>query len=380
MPTHGDDLIRWSFAHGSRFIDGLGDNFDPNYYANQSRDDGFAYGDLLRLDGGALSVIMTGWDSGYAYDRSANTATRVTFSGIEQVYGGNGNDVFRAGGITQALDGWRGVSFFGGGGNDNIVTSRFDDFVDPGDGNDIVSCGYGSDHVDASRGNDTINGGPGGDNIRWGGGDASWLSPGDDVLTGGEGYDLVNLWAHYGSADGTPGTTVDIDVIRADGAMTGTGTVRINAAGDTDTASFRGFELGWTHQGNDTIDASGAQVLGDRGILWGARWGDDRLTGSSGDDTLEGGPGADMLRGGAGDDLIVCADSFYDLGAPGDGEMDTIIFRAGDGHDTVTGFDAGLDTLDLGGASYSARETANGTLLTLDSANTILIYGVFDIL
>ena len=380
MPTQGDDLIRWSYAHGSQFIDGLGDNFDPNYYANQSRDDGFAYGDLLRLDGRAMNIMMTSWDSGFAYDRAVNTSVRVTFDGIEQIYGSNGNDVFRAGAITQALEGTRGVSFFGGGGNDNIATSSFDDFVDPGDGNDVVFCGNGNDHVDASRGNDTVNGGAGNDNIRWGGGDASWLAPGDDLLTGGDGHDLVNLWAHYGSGEGTPGTFVDIDVVRADGAMTGTGTVRVNEAGDTDTVRFRGFELGWTHEGNDTIDASGAEVRGEQGILWGARWGNDQLTGSSGNDTLEGGPGTDTLRGGGGDDLITCGDSFYDLGAPGDGETDTIIFRAGDGHDTVSAFDAGLDILDLGGASYEVTETSEGTLITLDASSTILIYGTYDIL
>lgn len=378
MPTQGNDLIRWGFGDGSVFIDGLGDSFDSNYYVGQNRDDGFDTGDLLRLDGGAMRIIMSSWDAGYASERSVGTRARVTFDGIEQVYGGDGNDVFRAGQVTEALEGWRGVSFFGGRGNDDFVGSRFDDFIDPGDGNDVVRGGYGNDHVDASRGADTVYGGPGGDNIRWGGGNAAWLSPGDDVLSGGGDHDLVNLWAYYGDEDGAPGTQVSIRIVRTDGAMTGTGTVQVDGAGNTDTARFQGFEQGWTHQGNDTIDAGDAQVRGSLGILWGARWGDDVLIGSRGNDTLEGGPGADTLAGGAGDDVIATADSFYDLGTAGDGDADTIIFRSGDGHDTVSGFDTGVDLLDLGGLAHDVEETGTGTLITLNTGDSILLYGVFD--
>lgn len=91
-----------------------------------------------------MNIMMSSWDAGTAYDRGVSTSVCVTFDGIEQIYGSNGNDVFRAGAITEALDGTRGVSFFGGGGNDNIATSSFDDFVDPGDGNDVVFCGNGT--------------------------------------------------------------------------------------------------------------------------------------------------------------------------------------------------------------------------------------------
>ncbi len=379
MPTQGNDLISWNPAMGPTVIDGLGDSFDANYYANQSRENGFAYGDLLRLDGDGLNIFMTGWDAGLAYDPdSAAPKPRVTFTGIEQVYGSDGEDVFRAGKVAEALDGWRGVSFFGGGGDDDAVGSRFDDFFDPGDGDDIVRAGAGNDHVDASRGDDTVYGGAGDDNIRWGGGNSAWLAPGDDFLTGGGGNDLVNLWAHYGDGENAPGVTVDIRVVRADGAMVGTGTVQINEAGDIDTARFRGFEQGWTHQGSDTIDASGAVVRGDLGILWGARWGDDMLIGSRGNDTLEGGLGADTLQGGAGDDLIVAGEGWYDPAAPGDGDADTIIFRAGDGHDTVTGFDAGTDVLVLDSPGYAVEATAEGALITLDTGDTILLAGVDD--
>ena len=369
----------WHPEDGAATITGLTDLFDPNYYAGQSRDEGFATGDLLRLTGDSLNISMTSWDAGHAYDPDSNAPKpRVTFTGIEQVYGSNGDDVFRASQITEALDGWRGVSFFGGAGNDDFVGSRFDDFIDPGDGDDMVRAGDGNDHVDASRGTDTVYGGGGQDNIRWGGGNAAWLAPGDDVLAGGDGSDLVNLWAYYGDGDGAQGTEVAISVIREDGAMTGTGTVQVDEAGNTNTASFRGFEQGWTHLGHDTIDASSAEVRGDAGIMWNARWGEDVLIGSVGNDTLEGGLGADTLQGGAGDDLIVAGEEWYNPHAPGDGDSDTIIFREGDGNDTVSGFDAGVDVLDLCGANYAVVATNEGALVTLDSGDTILLAGVED--
>ena len=41
--------------------------------------------------------------------------------------------------------------------------------------------------------------------------------------------------------------------------------------------------------------------------------------------------------------------------------------------DTVSGFDAGVDVLDLGGANYAVVVTDEGALVTLDSGDTILL-------
>ena len=88
----------WHPEDGAATITGLTDLFDPNYYAGQSRDEGFATGDLLRLTGDGLNISMTSWDAGFAYDPDSDAPKPgVTFTGIEQVYGSNGDDVFRAG-------------------------------------------------------------------------------------------------------------------------------------------------------------------------------------------------------------------------------------------------------------------------------------------
>jgi len=55
-----------------------------------------------------------------------------------------------------------------------------------------------------------------------------------------------------------------------------------------------------------------------------------------------------------------------------------LIFNRGSGHDTIFGFDTGLDVLNLNGQSYTARETGAGTLLSLGGGDTILLSDVFD--
>lgn len=45
-----------------------------------------------------------------------------------------------------------------GAGDTDIGGSRFDGFLDPGDGDDIVRAGVGNDHVDASCWDDTVYG------------------------------------------------------------------------------------------------------------------------------------------------------------------------------------------------------------------------------
>ena len=135
----------------------------------------------------------------------------------------------------------------------------------------------------------------------------------------------MNLWAH--DRDGA-GVSVTMTAAR-------NGFATIDHTGVTETATFWSFETVWTHQGRDTI------------------------------------------TGGAGNDLISANGDFFSMSAPGDGDADTLIFRAGHGHNTVLAFDVGTDVLDLGGRGYRATDTAAGTLLTAGQ-DTILLAGVND--
>lgn len=351
----GDDVIRWTPQGRDTLFAGTdGENYDANPYNT-----GNPGGDRLYIEGdvGAwvrFNTTTDGWTT-------VGTA-RLAFDGVDRLHLGDGNDTVRAG--TATFDNDHGLTVFSGGGADNIEGSAFADVIDGGSGNDTIRAGAGDDFIQSSTGTDLIYGGDGMENIRWGLGDD--VAAGNDTIYGGAGDDLINLWS------------VDDDGRGAQVIWTSaTGGRAISTMGDTtSTVIFRQFEQGWTHQGNDTISGANAVIGEDgTGFRFGARWGDDRMTGSRGNDTLEGGPGRDTIEGGAGDDLISANGASYDPRAEGDGDADVLIFRAGHGADTLRGFDAGLDVL-LFDAAYTATETQDGTLLT-HGADSVLLDGVY---
>jgi Ca2+-binding RTX toxin-like protein len=77
--------------------------------------------------------------------------------------------------------------------------------------------------------------------------------------------------------------------------------------------------------------------------------GDDTINGLSGNDLLRGGEGSDLLFGGTGSDILVggFGDDILDLGV--DRDQDTVVYRSGDGSDTVRNFNRGRggDLLDF---------------------------------
>lgn len=377
MLTNGNDVLRlgageevnglggadeFTWLGGNSTIHGgnTGERYDDNVYLDKTG------GDRLFISE-AVKLIFSSTENGIAQAASGT----LVFDGIERIHLGDGNDVIRAG--NASVDRW-GLSVWAGGGNDLIIGSSAEDFIDGGAGNDTIYGGDGSDFIQSSTGNDLIYGGGGMDNIRWGRGDFQEVI-GNDTIYGGAGQDLINVWVKDGYLTNGKGVEVDIVKITADGSMKLTAETDIGGAHSTLKA--QGFELGWTHQGMDTVDGSKAQVMGTAGIWWNTRWGDDILIGTSGNDTLDGGSGRDTITGGAGNDEISASGSIWDERFSGDGDQDTLIFRAGHGQDTVLGFDAGLDILDLGGRSYTITDTRAGTLLTAGQ-DSILLSGIHD--
>lgn len=351
----GDDVIRWApGGHDTLDAGTDGENYDANPYNT-----GNPGGDRLYIEGSAGAWVRLGTTTDGLVKVGGSS---LSFSGVDRLHLTDGNDTLRAG--TATFEDGRGITVFAGAGADNIGGSAFADVIDAGSGNDTIWAGGGDDFVQSSTGHDLIYGGDGMENIRWGLGDD--VAAGNDTIYGGNGDDLINLWS------------VDDEGRGAQVIWTSaTGGRAISTMGDTtSTVIFRQFEQGWTHQGNDTISGANAVIGEDgTGFRFGARWGDDRMTGSRGNDTLEGGPGSDTISGGAGDDLISANGASYDPRAEGDGDADVLIFRAGHGNDTVRGFDAGLDVLRFD-AAYTATETADGTLLT-HGADSMLLDGVF---
>ena len=358
----------FTYSGGNATVDGGegGERYEGNYYTDSRFET-----DAIFVESNADTFVrFNSTEDGFI--RSASGT--LQFNHVEGIHLGSGNDVVRAGGASVSE---YGLLIWTGDGNDNIVGSRGDDFIDGGTGNDTIFAGLGNDHIQSSEGNDLIYGGAGDENIRWGLGDAFWHNPGNDTIYGGEGHDLINVWVwEHGNGEGSRGGSVQINSTRADGAFAGVAKVGTEAG--TSTLRFQGMEQGWTHMGNDTIDGSKAKVTGDIGFHWGARWGDDILIGSSGNDTLEGGEGRDTITGGAGNDLLSANGDFYDWNAPADAEQDTFIFNRGFGHDTIVGF-ASNDVLDIrDGMTYTAVEQDRGTLITFNTGDTIMLANYFD--
>ncbi|WP_373946874.1 family 16 glycosylhydrolase [Paracoccus marcusii] len=370
----GLDTFYWQPGVGNdTYHGGTGtERYDANPYTP-----GNPGGDRLVLDGSAgLRIDMHSTDSGSVQSRN----DRLEFTGIERIFGTTGDDVVVATNATVNSSGGsvpaHGLSIFTGAGNDRISGSQFDDVIDGGSGNDTINGDGGNDFIHSSTGNDLIYGGAGDENIRWGNGDANH-NPGSDTIDGGSGNDLINIWIKrgdiYSNNDtvGIEGVSVTVDRVLSDGAFSGNASTSI---GGTATLRFDNFELGWTHAGNDVIDASGAVISSSgAGVNFNTRWGHDRLVGSRGNDTLDGSMGRDTVQGGQGDDRIWIGD-----GHNGDGASDVLIFRAGDGADIVYGFESSRDTLDIGERSYSATEVRDGTLLNFGSGDSVLLNGVFD--
>ena len=361
--------------------------------------------DALRL------YFYSGNDVLDARDRDGDAVESVTligYGGNDTIHGGAGDD------LLGGEDGNDVVS--GGGGSDKIYG---------GDGHDSITGGAGLDRVNAGSGNDTMNGGDG-DDILHG-------SAGSDTHIGGAGidtaeyarsfYDLAITATAAGFTIFEPNgidTLVSIERIAADegvfaynaatktwnrisdtpgdlllnpgSARDGTGAaetldLRTGSAAiargfggnDVLIGSF-GFDLLLAGAGNDLVFGDFSNFAGNM----------DRLHGGDGNDTLHGGAGTDMLYGGAGSDRLLGGNGSDTM--TGGGQADVFVFvwdgKAGAtltwGNDEITDFTIGSDHLQLAFLNLAPgtpkaptlTQTADGALITLDGAGSILLKGV----
>jgi len=122
-------------------------------------------------------------------------AVSFTTTGIDSVYGGDGDDSIKEYNFSGIKN------FNGGAGNDEIWGGAGNDEIWGGEGNDDIWGGVsGNDYLDGEAGDDEISGGEGNDTLIGGSGnDEIFGSKGDDTLIGGSGYD----WLYGGAGDDT---------------------------------------------------------------------------------------------------------------------------------------------------------------------------------
>ncbi|HEY5798548.1 MAG TPA: ExeM/NucH family extracellular endonuclease, partial [Bosea sp. (in: a-proteobacteria)] len=174
----GDDLL-------------IGDAGDNRFVASAGDDviDGGAGFDTLDLSAatGAVSVdfaVGKASGAGIGTNSFSNIEKLLFGAGNDNVTGGNGNDVFDGGAGKDTLK--------GGAGHDTLWGGQGDDVIDGGSGDDAVYGGVGNDAIKAGSGIDRIEGGEGEDVIDAGSGDDIVLGgAGRDVIDGGSGDDRI---------------------------------------------------------------------------------------------------------------------------------------------------------------------------------------------
>ncbi len=355
-----------------------------------------------RIDGSALTTAVTVDFSGDEAGTLSDGTSTATFSEIEQVETGAGDDtVLGDVGNDNVITGAGADTVLGGAGNDTFDTGADNDTVDGGTGNDTITTGDGDDTIVMGDGfgSDSVTGGEGAEttgdtidatgmtgdvNVQLNGDGQGYVFAGSDFtsfdeienINLGSGDDSVNALSFGGTANIDTGAGNDSYSAGAgnDTANMGTGNDTVNFstitgndtfvggenAGDRDrlvgdnltedvTVTFTGAEAGTVTDGTDTITFSEFEAVntgsGDDTII--GNVGNDSVYTGAGNDTMSMGAGNDFVWAGAGNDTIDGGAGNDDL--RGGDDRDTFVANDGFGDDTVVGGQGGdnYDTLDL---------------------------------
>jgi Ca2+-binding RTX toxin-like protein len=301
--------------------------------------------------------------------------------GDDTVRGGDGDDLFRAGKGTDYYDGGAGsdrVSFFEAvdAPHGVIVSLATQTIYDDGYGNlehmtSIEGLGDGTMYPDIYIGDANANlflVGKGDIALGAGGDDGFQIDDAPAFIDGGSGINTIEGFSGFRQVDrdnngvrdplldyATHGVTVDLSR---------------NMVVD-DGFGGSGFVFNIQNVVGGGLDD---RLIGDHG--------DNVLDGAFGNDTLSGGAGADLLHGGANDDVLTGGagkDVFWfdnQTSVYGDSPAEP-------GHDVITDFHHGQDTIRItgvtGASSFSALTIASAggdTTITYGLGNTIYLPGV----
>ncbi|MDB5823804.1 MAG: hypothetical protein JWR21_2508, partial [Herminiimonas sp.] len=247
-----------------------------------------------RISGGAGNDVLIGGAGIDTLDYSASTNAVIVNMSAAAVGAVAANTASDGTGGTDTLSGFE--TILGGSGNDSLYGDSLDNTLIGNDGNDLLSGGAGIDTLQGGAGDDLLRGGAG-----------------NDSLDGGSNTAFGDT-ADY--SDQGIAVTVSLATLTATGASIGTDTL-------ANIENIRGGTA------NDILtgDAGANQISGNAG--------NDTLVGGAGNDLLRGGQGNDSIDGGADIDTV----SYDDITGPV-----TINLAAGTATQSAGG-NAGTDTL-----------------------------------
>ncbi|KOR37948.1 hypothetical protein AM228_03925 [Planktothricoides sp. SR001] len=255
---------------------------------------------------------------------------------VESILNGTDlDDIITGSDIPEELQGFGGNDFIRGmSGNDNIFGGDRDDTLHGNMGNDFLDGHGGNDLIYGGQDNDVLFGNIG-DDILFG-------DLGNDTLLGGDGNDFMN-----GNQSN--------DFLDA-----GAGNDTLHGGKDNDILKGNlGEDILFGDLGDDTLYG------GEDNDFLNGNQENDFLCGGAGNDTLHGGKNDDYLCGSTGDDFL-SGDLGNDTLMGGEG-LDTFVFRAEDGSNTILDFELGQDKIGLASGLTLDQLTIDG-----DQSNTFI--------
>ena len=350
-------------------------------------------GDDIVVNSGSITGLIDLGDDNDTYDGTgghvfgdvhggAGDDTLIAGAGQTNLYGEDGNDVFRPGTGSALMDGGTGANtldlsalttgtavrlgvsgyqtlsnggsgslvnvelLIGSAGADTLTGDDWVNAISGGAGDDVIAGGGGDDILSGGGGNDAINGGAGNDTISGG--------AGDNILTGGGGtnrylYDQLTVPEHDVITDFNVAHDV-LDCGSDDGFVSYTavqsGANVIITLSPQVSVTLKNVQLTSLTLANFILlDPSPRNLTGTAGddylvggisndVLNGMA-GNDTLKGGRGNDVLIGGPGSDVLDGGPGIDtadysadpnfiVAVLNDGYVNQWSPSGGIVDTL--------------------------------------------------------
>ena len=316
---------------------------------------------------------MTLDDDGNAANVADGLGGTDQLFGIENLFGGGGDDSLTGNTQDNILRGGAGDdTLTGGGGSDtaDYGSSTGDLEITLGVGGDASNVGDGLGGIDELRGISNLFGGSGDDSLT---GNAE-----NNILRGGAGNDTLTGGGRIDTADYGSSLAAVVIALDANGDATGV----VDGLGGTD--ELRGITNLTGGLGDDSLTGNAAANVLSGGV------GDDWLDGGAGNDTLIGDAGrdtADYRSSTVGLNIALREVGLYTNVNDGQGSSDSLFgienIAGGSGNDTLTGNSddnvlsggAGADTLDGGGgkdtADYSASTGAVAIALDTSGEATV---------
>ena len=303
------------------------------------------------ITGNGLDDSLSGYSGNDGLQGGVGNDTLAGGSGSDTLSGGAGSDTadYRDFGVDNAGAGTQGVtvSLTAGTATDNWNNGDTLTSIENVNGSNLADSITGdsnANNLSGFGGNDTLGGGAGNDWLRGG--------SGNDTIVGHEGVDTVDYGYDGFDSAGAPtqGVVVSLPGAEATDNWGNTDVLiqveNVNGSALDDTIGGDGVaNILFGLAGNDTITGGGGDDTLDGGD------GNDSLSASIGNDTLRGGSGNDTLTGGTGSDIFVIG--------------------AGDGNDTVTDFENGIDKIHAGTLATSFA----GVTVTQDGSDVVVGFG-----